>query len=134
MLSRLNPAVPRHYLFAVAGLLWTVGGVLLCVRAAIWMQVLTLHSGIAFGLMSLAIAVAGQLFLFFRIVQKNIDRISRLPERACVFAFTPWRGYTMIAAMVTICMTLRDNPISSLLHVPCSFLENLPEELLHRGP
>jgi hypothetical protein len=40
-------------------------------------------------------------------VHKNIIRISLLPERACIFAFTSWQGYIMIALMMTVGMTLR---------------------------
>jgi hypothetical protein len=111
MITRFNPAVPRHYLFAIAGLLWTLAGGLLCVRGAVWL------GGFQFPLIasieagSLIIAAAGYIFLFAGIVRKNITRIGLLPDRACVFAFTPWRGYVMIGIMMTAGISLRSSSI-----------------------
>jgi hypothetical protein len=109
--SRLNPAIPRHYLFAVAGVLWTVAGMLLCVRGEIWLEAFPLGTEFALEAISIALAVAGYFFFFMKVVQKNIDRISRLPDRACFFAFTAWHGYIMIALMMTIGITLRNASI-----------------------
>lgn len=46
-----------------------------------------------------------------QVVQKNIDRIELLPERACLFAFTAWHGYIMIALMIMIGFTLRNSAL-----------------------
>lgn len=111
LVSKLDPAVPRHYLFAITGVLWTIAGVLLCVRGEIWLEVFPLGTEFALETISIGLAVAGYFFLFMKVVQKNIDRISRLPERACLFAFTAWHGYIMIALMMTIGITLRNAAI-----------------------
>lgn len=111
LISKLNPAVPRHYLFGIAGIFWTVAGVLLCVRAIIWLDVFSFSIEVAFEAVSVALAVAGYLLMFFKVVQKSIDRIGRLPDRACVFAFAAWQGYFMIALMMTIGITLRNTSI-----------------------
>ena len=111
MIERLNPAVPRHFLYGIAGLLWTLAGGLLCFRGAVWLggfQALAIASLEA---LALAIAVAGYVFLFAGIVRENIARISRLPDRACVFAFTAPRGYVMIALMMTAGISLRSSSI-----------------------
>jgi hypothetical protein len=107
ILLKLNPAIPRHYLFALAGVLWTAAGVALCARGEIWLEVFPLGTEIGVELLSLGLAVAGYFLFFAKIVQKNIDRIGGLPERACLFAFTAWRGYIMIALMMTLGITLR---------------------------
>ena len=109
--SKLNPAVPRHYLFAVAGVLWTIAGVLLCVRGEIWLEAFSMETEFALETISIALAIAGYFFFFVKVVQKNIDRISRLPDRACFFAFTAWHGYIMIAVMMTIGISLRNASI-----------------------
>lgn len=111
LISKLNPAVPRHFLFAIAGVLWTIAGVLLCIRGEIWLEAFPLGTEFALETISLGLAVAGYFFFFMKVVQKNIDRISRLPERACLFAFTAWHGYIMIALMITIGITLRNASI-----------------------
>jgi len=46
---------------------------------------------------------------FQNLYEKNISRISQLTEKASAFAFTPLRGYVMIALMITIGITLRNS-------------------------
>lgn len=111
MLRRYNPAVPRHYLYAIAGLLWTIAGGLLCVRGAIWLGELRFPAIASIESASLVLAAAGYAFLFSGIVRKNVARIGGLPDRACVFAFTAWRGYIMIALMMTAGISLRNSSI-----------------------
>ena len=111
IVSKLNPAIPRRYLFVLGGIMWTSAGALLCVRAAIWLDVFPFQTELALESISLVLAALGYSFKFSRLVQKNIDRIHRLPERACVFAFTAWRGYIMIALMITIGIALRSTLI-----------------------
>ena len=111
IISKLNPAVPRYYLFGLAGAFWTFAGLVLCARAILWLNVFPLSIEIALETTSIAVAIIGYLFLFFKVVQKNIDRIGQLPENACVFAFTDWQGYVMIALMITVGITLRNTSI-----------------------
>ena len=111
LVSKLNPAVPRYYLFGLAGAFWTFAGLVLCARALVWLDVFSLGVELALETASLAIAIIGYLFLFVKVVQKNIDRIRQLPENACVFAFTAWQGYVLIALMITIGITLRNTSI-----------------------
>jgi hypothetical protein len=110
-MERFNPAVPRRFLYALAGLLWTVAGGLLCVRGAIWLQDLQLPVIASVEAAAIAIAAAGYVFLFSGVVRNNIARIGRLPDRACVFAFTAPRGYIMIAVMMTAGISLRTSSI-----------------------
>ena len=107
--TRLNPAVPRHWLFALAGLLWTAVGSLLCIRAITWLSVFSLETELLVEFFGAALAPIGYLVLFSKVVQKNIDRILGLPERACAFAFAAWKGYLMIAFMIAIGLALRNS-------------------------
>ena len=119
LISKLNPAVPRYYLFGFAGAFWTFAGLLLCGRAIAWLTVFPLSIELGLEAASIAIAVVGYLYLFVNVVQKNIDRIGQLPENACVFAFSAWRGYVMIGFMMTIGITLRNTLMPKyLLAVP----------------
>jgi hypothetical protein len=111
IISKLNPAVPRYYLFGLAGAFWTFAGLMLCARAILWLDSFSLSTELALEASSIAIAILGYLFLFVKVVQKNIDRIGQLPDQACVFAFTAWQGYIMIALMITIGITLRNTSI-----------------------
>ncbi len=110
-MRNLIPTVRRHYLFALAGMLWTIAGGILCVRGTIWLQLLSPLREIIVGLLSLVIAVVGYLYGFSKVVQRNIDRIQQMPERAPIFAFTPVAGYVMIALMITFGITLRNSTI-----------------------
>lgn len=111
--QRLNPAVPRRYLFLLAGGLWTIAGALLCWRGAIWLDVFPFLTEFALESISIVLAAAGYFYLVSRLVKQNIDRICELPERACMFACTAWRGYFMIALMMAIGITLRNSSIPS---------------------
>jgi nucleoside recognition membrane protein YjiH len=111
MISRYNPAVPRHYLYAIAGFLWTFAGGLLCVRGTLWLGELRFPAIASIEGASLILAATGYIFLFSGIVRKNVMRIGGLPDRACVFAFTAWRGYIMIAVMMTAGISLRSSSI-----------------------
>jgi len=105
------PEIRRHYLFVLAGIFWTVAGGILCVRAAIWMGMLSPNAAFVFALVSIVCAGGGYVLGFSKIVVKNIARINRMPERANIFAFTAVRGYVMIALMMTIGITLRNSSI-----------------------
>lgn len=111
IVRRLIPTVRRHYLFAFTGALWTIAGGILCVRGAVWLRLLSPAGGIIVGALSLLVAITGYVFGFSKVVQKNIDRIRHMPERANIFAFTPVRGYVVIALMITIGITLRNSAI-----------------------
>lgn len=111
MIQRFNPAVPRYFLYAISGVLWTFAGALLCFRGASWLGTFSLPVIASVEAGAAAAAAAGYIFLFAGIVRKNIERIGVLPERACVFAFTAWRGYIMIAVMMTAGISLRNSSI-----------------------
>jgi hypothetical protein len=118
-ITKLNPAVPRYYLFGLAGAFWTFAGLLLCGRAIVWLNAFPLSIELALETLSVAIAIVGYLYLFVKVVKKNIDRIGQLPENACVFAFSAWQGYVMIGFMMTIGITLRNTSVPKyLLAVP----------------
>ena len=111
MSGKLIPTIRRHYLFALAGILWTVAGGILCVRGIIWLGMLSTNTAIIVALVSVVGAGGGYVLGFSKIVVKNIDRINQMPERAHIFAFTSARGYLMIALMMTIGITLRNSSI-----------------------
>jgi hypothetical protein len=107
----LHPAVPRHWLFAFGGLIWTAVGVLLCVRALVWLATFALSTEFLIEMVGVVLASAGYVYGLSRVVQKNITRINGLPDRVCAFAFTGWQGYIMIGLMVTLGVTLRNSLI-----------------------
>ena len=67
--------------------------------------------------------ITGYVIGFSKVVQRNINRINLLPARACVFAFTAWRGYLMIAVMIVLGLTLRNTSIpKTYLSVPYAIM------------
>jgi hypothetical protein len=110
MLARFKPAIPRHYLLAMAGTLWIFAGLLLCVRALLWLE--EFHIAVVIVIEGVALAIAAALYRtgFSKLVQRNIERIRSLPERPCLFAFTAWKGYAMIAIMMGAGIALRNVP------------------------
>ncbi len=115
LLYKLNPAVPQHWLLLFAGVLWTCVGVFLCIRAFGWTVNLPEFSGRLSLASGAAVAFAWNRFMFANIARKNVSRIIRLPQRACVFGFTGWRGYAMILAMSVLGILLRDSLIPKQL-------------------
>lgn len=111
MWRKLHPAVPKHWLFAIAGVVWLAAGTVLFSRAVLWLIPSGLTPGFGLEMLGLVVAVVCYLYGFSKIVQKNILRIHDLPDPVCAFAFTAWKGYAMIAIMVTIGITLRNSSI-----------------------
>ena len=111
LLSTLNPAVPRRWLFAIAGVLWAGVAILLCTRAMIWLRELAFGTELSLDVLAVILAFAGYTSVFYKIVQKNIVRIGTLPDRVCAFAFAAWRGYIMMGCMVALGLTLRNSSI-----------------------
>ena len=111
MLSRFNPAVPRRWLFALGGFVWTAVGIVLSIRAIVWMSQFSFDRIFLVECLGVFIAVSGYSYGFSKIVEKNVKRIHGLPPRVCLFAFTAWRGYFMIIIMVCLGLTLRNSDI-----------------------
>jgi hypothetical protein len=108
-----KPSVPRSWLAVIVGLLWFAVGLMLDLRALVWIRelrpavaALALAAGLCFGLVML-------LLVFTRLARKNLRRLASLPDHPCLFAFQGWRSYLIIAVMVTLGIALRH---SSLPH------------------
>lgn len=109
LLHKLNPAVPNRWLFVLAGAVWTAVGLVLCLRALTWLAAEPEPAATLWAVSGVAVAVAGNRFMFAAVARRNVGRIAALPQRACIFAFTAWKGYIMIALMITLGMLLRNS-------------------------
>jgi hypothetical protein len=109
VLHKLNPAVPNHWLVLLAGIFWTGVGTTLCLRGFGWLEALHDSSATILGASGVVVAIVGNRFMLESVARKNTGRIFRLPQRACVFAFTAWKGYAMIALMITVGVALRSS-------------------------
>lgn len=110
-LARFNPTVPRHWLLALAGLMWSAVGILLITYAVQWVTQPVTAVALSLGLLGLAISIATNLFGFSKLAHKNIERIMAYEERACAFAFQAWKSWLIIAVMMAGGMLLRHSAI-----------------------
>jgi hypothetical protein len=125
LIDRMKPAVPRRALFVLGGLVWGAAGVMLAWRG--WETLagaglpgwVAVASGVVLGLVFFRL-------LFRRIADRVIGRIRSLPhERPCLFSFLDWRGYAMMAIMISTGVFLRTSgavpsPVLGTLYVTMS--------------
>ena len=109
--NSLKPAVTKSWLIALAGLMWTGVGVMLCRLAYVWLAVVQRGMAAQFALFGGVMAVVAYYFGFSRIARKNIKRLGSLTEKTCVFAFQTWKGYLIIGFMITLGIILRNSAI-----------------------
>ncbi len=91
--------------------MWSAVGILLCSYAVNWVTHPATFIALALGFLGLAISVAVNRWGFSKLAHKNIDRILAYNERACAFAFQAWKGYLIIAIMMTGGILLRHSSI-----------------------
>lgn len=99
LLRRLNPAVPRRALVALAGVAWGGVSIMLFVRAGGWLAV----TPAATAALAVAAGAAMGVFLIRRafapLVRKNLVRLARRPDRACLFSMFAWRSWGIALVM-----------------------------------
>jgi len=110
-MRRLSLSVSRHWLFALAGLMWTAVGVMLLWRAFGWLAAMERTWAFSLGFLGIVMGVTAYYFGFSNTVEKNIRRLCLLPEKVCIFAFNSWKGYLIIGVMVMLGITLRRSPL-----------------------
>jgi len=101
LLKKLNPAVSKYWLIALAGLIWSMVGIMLCRLAYIWLSSVNWTLGLPLGLMGIISALAVYGFGFSKIALKNIDRLCLLPDKSCIF----------IIFMIMLGIALRNSPL-----------------------
>jgi len=110
-LIRLKPAVPKHWLIAIAGLVWAMAGIMLARLAWSWLRTMpALQAG---GLVAagLVLAVVFHRFMLLRLARRNMARIGNYADKGCLFAFQAWRSYFMILLMIAMGSFLRHTAI-----------------------
>jgi len=109
-----EPAVKRTTLVLSAAVVWTLVGLFLAVRAALWFRSSTRP---VFWLILPALA-AGFLkghFIFSKLARRNIRRIGELAphkEKICIFAFQALQSYAIILGMIILGILLRHSSLS----------------------
>jgi hypothetical protein len=110
-LRSLKPGVSKTWLIAVAGLMWSSVGLMLCRLAYHWMALNRWRWVVPLEVLGIVLALMAHQFCFSRIARKNITRLSLLTEKTCIFAFQKWRSYFLVGLMITLGIALRNLPI-----------------------
>lgn len=110
-LTKYNPAVSKYWLLMLAGLMWSGVGILLWGYAVTWLAAAPSLGSLLLGIAGLAIAWVVYKVGFSKIAQKNINRILRYADKACVFSFQAWSGYIIISVMMTGGILLKSSSI-----------------------
>jgi len=109
--QRLKPAAPKFMLLLISGTMWLAVGIFLNTYAYSWLfsefQILHLFF-IGAGII---LAITIHRFGFSKVAQKNISRISLLPDKPCIFSFMAWKSYFLVLLMIGFGITLRLSPI-----------------------
>ena len=120
-MEKLKPLVSRHWLFALAGMMWTGVGVMLIWRAWTWLAKMDANWFWPILLLGSIVAVGFYYFMFTKTVRKNILRICGLPDPVGLLAFNSPKGYILILFMIALGITLRrsslDRRILALVYV-----------------
>lgn len=107
-----KPSVPKQLLYFISGTLWGVAGIILIERAYLWLSDYETEQLVLVICLGVILAIIFYFSVFRKIVQKSINRIKSLPDSVCIFAFTAWKGYLIIAIMVTAGIILRHSAFS----------------------
>jgi hypothetical protein len=111
LLYRYKPGVSKAWLIALAGVLWSLVGLMLCRLAFQWLSVSHRGSAEFLGIAGLLGAFLAYRYCFSRIAWKNIRRLCLVKEKTCLFAFQGWRSYILIGFMMTFGLVFRNSVI-----------------------
>ncbi len=115
ILKNIKPAVPKYWLVALAGVVWSAVGVMLCRWAYQWLVGIQWQWSISMGSLGIFLAGVAYRFGLSNIAQKNIDRLCLLSDKACIFAFQAWRSYIIVIIMIFLGTTIRRSPLPKYL-------------------
>jgi hypothetical protein len=111
VLEKMSPAIPRRALLVLAGAAWTAVGIMLLNYGYTWLTHPPVIRNLGIGILSVAASLAVYRIGFNGIALKNIARIRSLKEKPCAFSFLAWKGYLIIAVMMTMGILLRGSSI-----------------------
>ena len=104
---QLKPAVPKHWLIAIAGLVWAAAGAMLGRLAWTWLQAMPVLQAVGLAAAGCVLAIVFHRTLLFRLARRNMARIDNYADKGCVFAFQAWRSYLVILLMIVMGSLLR---------------------------
>jgi hypothetical protein len=109
-LERMKPAVSKYWLIALAGVIWSAVGIMLCRLAYQWLAAVQWQWSLPLGTIGIVLSWVAYRYGLSIIAKKNIDRLCLLSDKCCIFAFQAWRSYLIIIIMIFFGITLRHSP------------------------
>ena len=117
------PSVDRRVLVLIAGVVWSLVGLVLIGVALLWL--ISSHKNV---IMSITVGIISGLVVyrygFSKLARKNLIRIygqASGKDKICVFAFQNTRSFLIAASMMLIGYLLRHLPIPRFYLVPVYF-------------
>jgi hypothetical protein len=104
-----KPAVDRRVLIFLSGITWSIAGIMLCNTALEWIELKGI--GFLFAFAGLLVSAFAYYIGFSKIADRNIQRISQMGKKVCIFAFQAWKSYIMIAFMIGLGIFLSHLPV-----------------------
>ena len=107
--EKLNPAIPKRYLFLLAGTIWSLVGLILATVGLFWIFTVKQPHTLVLVLTPVAIIVGfikGK-FVLFKAANRTSDYIYSRPEKACFGSVFTWTTWLIICLMVTMGQLLR---------------------------
>ncbi len=110
-MTKIKPAVNKHVLLLLAGLMWLSVGIALLYVSYTWLHTSRGYDAYVFGGIGVVIALVVHHFGFLKIVDKNLGRILPMEGTRCVFSFITWKSYILVAGMVAMGALLRHSAL-----------------------
>ena len=111
MKQKFKPALPKCWLLLMAGVVWSAVGIGLNILAFKWLGQYSRTVAYSTALSGMVAGLLSGTLGFSRIVKKNIQRISGLPETPCAFAFQEVKSYFLIVFMIALGSFLRHSAL-----------------------
>ncbi len=109
--AKIKPAVNKEILLFLAGFVWLVVGASLLWLSFLWLKQFQVQGSFLFCGVGIVVAMVVHHFGFLKIVDKNLGRILPMEGTKCIFSFMTWKGYIVVAVMLTMGTLLRHSSI-----------------------
>jgi hypothetical protein len=91
--------------------MWSGVSIMLLNYAVTWLTHPLTVMNILLGVVGVALSIWANKVQFSHLAKKNINRIAAMNDKVCLFAFQAWKGYLIIAVMITGGILLRHSAI-----------------------
>jgi hypothetical protein len=92
---------------ALSAFLWSFFGIDMNYVASKWLFYFENEVKIYLIIIGVLLGLSMAIFLFSKIVKRNINRIKKLPERSNILLFQSLKSYILIAFMISLGITMR---------------------------